>query len=67
MTNDMIYEATKKAERLSRMFGVAWLLSNGEELKAVAKETEKYFYTAEKNGFGYWVVSVYENGHIVYA
>lgn len=67
MTEEMIQNEIEKVIRLSNMFNIAWLLSDGENLKAVGHEMEKYFYTNERNGFGYWVAAVYERGHKVEA
>lgn len=67
MTNTMIVTKVKQAVDLSNAHGIAWLLSNGEELKAVHHLEEKEKLTDERNGFGYWVAAIYESGHRVEA
>ena len=65
MTNEMIEAKVNEAVELSSVYGRAWLLSNGKELMATRREIEKDILTDESRGYGFWVASVYEDGHLV--
>lgn len=67
MTNEMIEAKVNEAVELSSVYGRAWLLSNGNELMVTRREVEKDILTDESRGYGFWVASIYENGHLVEA
>ena len=67
MTNELVKAKVKEAVELSNVYGRAWLLSNGKELMVTRREVEKDIFTDESRGYGFWVASIYENGHLVEA
>lgn len=67
MTNEMLEDKANEAVELSKVYGRAWLLSNGKELVVTRREIEKDILTDESRGYGFWVASIYESGHLVEA
>ncbi|MBP5710535.1 MAG: hypothetical protein J6W84_06120 [Bacteroidales bacterium] len=63
MMNFELADLIKIAEHISQKFGIAWLMSNGEEIKVAYTESERDF---EKR-HGFWVAVIFENGHPVEA
>lgn len=65
MTNEMIAKTMNQAKDLSNEYGMAWVLSNGKELKVVRHEVEKEILTDEQRGYGFWVGAIFEDGYRV--
>lgn len=65
MTNEMIATTMNRAKDLSKEYGMAWVLSNGKELKVVRHEVEKEILTDEQRGYGFWVGAIFEEGYRV--
>lgn len=59
--NEEYEEAIRKAKTFAGTLGTAWLLENGKGYKVVGHDTERIFYTNEKNGFGYTVKKTFTN------
>ena len=63
MMNFDLADYIQIAGHISKKFGRAWLVSNGEDIKVAFTEKEKEF----EKIHGFWVAVVFENGHPVEA
>lgn len=64
MTNQIINVKVNEAILKSKKHGIAYLMSNGEEIMVVVSDMMK---SCNENHFGFWTAMIFENGHIVEA
>ena len=61
MTDEKVQSIVTEAVNKSKVYGICWVLSNGEDLQTAVTEEAKENLKAT----GYWVAMILENGYKV--